>query len=143
MDGHVYTEVWVTKAQRDAEETRRQDEAAADEAAAKALDDVETRQGFSYKPPKFPFYVTSMHARARVLKAQAALARSGALPSRLVQLDDGFQRAWGDWDCLDQRKFPFEDMPRLAAAISALGLTPGLWLAPGKPARGPPPGIWG
>ena len=50
------------------------------------------------------------------------------LPFRTVQLDDGYQAAWGDWlEC--NAKFP-HGLGALAAEVRGHGLTPGLWLAP-------------
>lgn len=42
-------------------------------------------------------------------------------------MDDGWERAWGDWQANDD--FP-SGMGDLAAEISARGLTPGIWMAP-------------
>jgi alpha-galactosidase len=56
------------------------------------------------------------------------LARSGDWPFEVFQLDDGFQRAIGDW-LVTNEKFP-STIDRLASAIAAEGRTPGLWLAP-------------
>jgi alpha-galactosidase len=49
------------------------------------------------------------------------------LPVDLVQLDDGYQTAFGDWRTLADG---FADMSSLVADVSAGGHTPGLWLAP-------------
>jgi len=62
------------------------------------------------------------------LAAAAALALDPALaPLEVFQIDDGWQRLWGDWTAGDD--FP-GGMPLLAADISSAGLVPGLWLAP-------------
>ncbi len=45
----------------------------------------------------------------------------------LLQVDDGWERAWGDWQANDG--FP-SGTAGLAAAIAARGLTPGIWMAP-------------
>lgn len=45
----------------------------------------------------------------------------------VVQIDDGYYRAFGDWEGND--RFP-HGMKWLAEQIRQLGLTPGLWLAP-------------
>jgi melibiase-like protein len=45
----------------------------------------------------------------------------------VVQIDDGYYRAFGDWEGND--RFP-HGMKWLAERIRELGLTPGLWLAP-------------
>lgn len=55
-------------------------------------------------------------------------AHRDLLPLRLVQLDDGYERAVGDW--LDvQPTFP-SGMPSLVNAIRQHGVMPGVWLAP-------------
>ena len=56
------------------------------------------------------------------------LARAGDWPFELFQLDDGFQRAIGDWLAPNDR-FP-SGVEQLAVDIAAAGLTPGIWLAP-------------
>jgi alpha-galactosidase len=51
-----------------------------------------------------------------------------SLPIQLIQIDDGYQKAVGDW--LDVRR-PFSgQMELLAADIAEKGFQPGLWLAP-------------
>jgi alpha-galactosidase len=58
-----------------------------------------------------------------------ALGRSRAeLPIEVVQLDDGYQRAVGDW-LETNAKFPRGIAP-LAAEIREAGFRPGLWTAP-------------
>ncbi len=52
------------------------------------------------------------------------------LPLQLFQIDDGYQRAWGDWLALDTAKFPTKSMRDLVELVRAQGLRPGLWLAP-------------
>jgi Melibiase len=49
-------------------------------------------------------------------------------PSTCFQLDDGYQRAIGDWLDTNER-FP-SGVAGVAAEIAASGRTPGLWLAP-------------
>ena len=46
---------------------------------------------------------------------------------QVIQIDDGYYRAFGDWE--GNEKFP-HGMKWLADRIRALGLTPGLWVAP-------------
>jgi alpha-galactosidase len=58
----------------------------------------------------------------------ALVARRSELPIDVVQLDDGYQRAIGDW-LETNEKFPSGLAP-LAAAIREAGFTPGLWTAP-------------
>ncbi|MBT2410672.1 alpha-galactosidase [Streptomyces sp. ISL-12] len=49
------------------------------------------------------------------------------LPFDVVQIDDGWERAVGDWEAND--KFP-SGMRALADRITDAGLRPGLWIAP-------------
>ncbi|MHC5054719.1 MAG: glycoside hydrolase family 36 protein [Planctomycetota bacterium] len=49
-------------------------------------------------------------------------------PVRYVQIDDGYQRRWGDW-LETSGRFP-DGMPELAKEIKALGFAPGIWVAP-------------
>lgn len=68
-------------------------------------------------------------SEADVLRNLGALAaRRDELPIALVQLDDGYQRAIGDW-LETNPKFP-RGLAPLAAEIRAAGFTPGLWTAP-------------
>ncbi|TNF30010.1 MAG: alpha-galactosidase [Deltaproteobacteria bacterium] len=67
--------------------------------------------------------------RANAQKAREILTPSlpeGAPPLRIV-VDDGWQRAWGDWRPND--KFP-SGLSGLAADLRADGFTVGVWLAP-------------
>jgi alpha-galactosidase len=50
------------------------------------------------------------------------------VPVDVFQLDDGYQRAVGDWLDLND-KFP-SGMPALVRDIRTAGFTPGIWLAP-------------
>lgn len=59
---------------------------------------------------------------------QAASRLSSSLPLELVQLDDGFESAVGDWVTY-RPGFP-QGVAPAAAAIREAGFTPGLWLAP-------------
>src|SRR5438105_7318058 len=54
--------------------------------------------------------------------------RRDQIPLRLIQLDDGYQHAVGDWLDLND-KFP-SGMPALVGRIKQQGFMPGLWLAP-------------
>ena len=54
--------------------------------------------------------------------------------AQYVQIDDGWQGAGGpegqrDWTIVNPDRFP-DGMEELAAFISSLGLTPGIWIAP-------------
>jgi hypothetical protein len=46
---------------------------------------------------------------------------------RVLQIDDGYEKAFGDWD--ENDKFAV-GMDALAAEIAAAGLVPGIWIAP-------------
>ncbi|RPJ63969.1 MAG: alpha-galactosidase [Dehalococcoidia bacterium] len=50
------------------------------------------------------------------------------IPFKVVQLDDGYQSAWGDWTTCNA-KFPL-GLSNLSQNIKNKGYTPGLWLAP-------------
>ncbi len=50
------------------------------------------------------------------------------IPFKIVQLDDGYQSAWGDWTTCNA-KFP-NDLSHLSQRIKEKGYTSGLWLAP-------------
>jgi alpha-galactosidase len=49
-------------------------------------------------------------------------------PFQVVQLDDGYQAAWGDWTTTNA-KFP-GGLAAVAQRVHQAGYTPGLWLAP-------------
>jgi alpha-galactosidase len=49
-------------------------------------------------------------------------------PFQVVQLDDGYQAAWGDWTTTNA-KFP-DGLAAVAQGVRQAGYTPGLWLAP-------------
>ncbi|WP_435065089.1 glycoside hydrolase family 36 protein [Halobaculum sp. EA56] len=53
--------------------------------------------------------------------------REWDVPVDIVQVDDGYETAFGDWRTLDEG---FSDMGDLGADIEAAGYRPGLWLAP-------------
>jgi alpha-galactosidase len=59
---------------------------------------------------------------------RANLARAADWPFDVFQVDDGYQRAIGDW-LFPNERFPGGLEP-LAADITATGATPGIWLAP-------------
>ncbi len=65
--------------------------------------------------------VTEAHVRTN-------LNLAAAWPFDVFQLDDGYQRAIGDW-LTTNHKFP-SGLDDIASTISVHGLTPGVWLAP-------------
>ena len=58
----------------------------------------------------------------------ANLALADDWPFEVFQIDDGYQRAIGDW-LETNEKFP-DGLPRLARDIADRGFRPGIWLAP-------------
>jgi len=77
------------------------------------------------------FHAISEAAMRANLRALAAMRAE--FPVEVVQLDDGFQSALGDWDTTNA-KFP-GGLARLADEIRAAGFTPGIWTAPFLAAR--------
>jgi alpha-galactosidase len=63
----------------------------------------------------------------------ALAAMRAEFPIEIVQLDDGFQSALGDWDSTNA-KFP-SGIARLAEEIRSAGFEPGIWTAPFLAAR--------
>lgn len=62
------------------------------------------------------------------------LAAAQGTPMTLMQLDDGWENAWGDWTA--NERFP-SGMAAMAAEITEAGFTPGLWMAPFYVDEGP------
>ena len=77
------------------------------------------------------FHAITEDALRDNLQALAALRSS--FPIEVVQLDDGFQSALGDWDETN-RKFP-SGLARIGAEIRAAGFEAGIWTAPFLAAR--------
>jgi len=69
--------------------------------------------------------ITEEALRANLKALAAARAE---FPLELVQLDDGFQSALGDWDTTNA-KFP-SGLKRIADEIRAAGFAAGIWTAP-------------
>ncbi len=59
--------------------------------------------------------------------AFAKQMRDDGAPLTLFQIDDGYQKLWGQWEANDE--FP-QGLDGLAAEIEAAGFVPGLWMAP-------------
>lgn len=70
-------------------------------------------------------YFTTV-TEADVIENLAALETS-ELPVDVVQIDDGWQSAVGDWLTLSDR---FGSLKQIAERITAAGRRPGIWLAP-------------
>jgi hypothetical protein len=50
------------------------------------------------------------------------------VPTNVAVVDDGYMKAWGDWD--DFKPTKFDDMGVVSRDIQANGMRPGIWLAP-------------
>lgn len=74
------------------------------------------------------YYFTRVSEHDILENLQALSPRRNELPLRLVQIDDGYQTAVGDWTSIND-KFP-SGMKQIASAIREQGFQPGLWLAP-------------
>lgn len=89
-----------------------------------------------YRPrrrERAPTVWCSWYERYREVSEEVVLANVDAivrrnLPIDVVQIDDGYQAATGDWLEANAR-FP-SGMAALARRVEAAGKTPGLWLAP-------------
>ena len=71
--------------------------------------------------------ITEAEVRENLTLAQALPASSSMRAFDVFQIDDGWQKVWGDWTA--DEGFP-SGMPALAEDIAAAGFTPGLWMAP-------------
>lgn len=107
----------------------------ADAAAAPALleawaAEVGAREGARTGAPYQVGWCSWYHYFHQVTASDVAanLAAADGWPFEVFQVDDGYQRAIGDWLATNDR-FP-DGLPRLAADIAAAGFRPGLWLAP-------------
>lgn len=94
-------------------------------------DAVATAPGPGAEPPPvgwaswYVFYSDVTEADVRT--NMEALAAVEVPEPGLVQIDDGWQRSWGDWQA--NERFP-SGMAGLAADIRDAGFVPGLWMAP-------------
>jgi alpha-galactosidase len=75
----------------------------------------------------YHFY-QSITAQQFIANLEAIRAVRSQVPFHVVQLDDGYQSAWGEWSTTNP-KFP-RGLQELAEQIRGAGYTPGLWLAP-------------
>jgi alpha-galactosidase len=75
------------------------------------------------------YYYFTKPSQAAIEENLAALQKTHELaPLDVIQIDDGYQTAVGDWTSLNDR-FP-DGMAYLAERIRSAGYRPGLWLAP-------------
>jgi len=65
----------------------------------------------------------------RDILANLKRIRAERLPLSCILVDDGYQKAIGDWLDIDEEKYP-QGMKELAGEISASGYIPGIWIAP-------------
>ena len=73
-------------------------------------------------------FFQDISAEKFITNLEAINAVRSQVPFQVVQLDDGYQSAWGDWSTTNPR-FP-AGLDDLAGRIRQAGYTPGLWLAP-------------
>ncbi len=59
---------------------------------------------------------------------ESVQANRDRIPLDVIQIDDGWQKAYGDWE-VDRNKFP-DGMKAVADQIRAAGAIPGIWLCP-------------
>lgn len=80
------------------------------------------------------YYFTTVTERDVLENLSALRAARAMLPLEVMQIDDGYQTAVGDWTTPNQN-FP-GGMAALAGRIRDAGFRPGLWLAPFTAAAG-------
>lgn len=73
-------------------------------------------------------YFSAVNEAAVIENLERLRAEGWSRVIQVVQLDDGYEREFGDWLTCNE-KFP-HGLAWLAAQIRAAGFTPGLWLAP-------------
>lgn len=49
---------------------------------------------------------------------------------KVIQIDDGWEREWGDWDGKEEFLGTFKDMKEIVDEIKKRGKVPGIWFAP-------------
>ena len=98
---------------------------------AEAVAELNTPRTLSTPPTGWAtWYVFYDHVDEDDVRSNLAYAeslRAEGTDLELFQIDDGWQRYWGDWTAGDD--FP-GGMAQLATDIEAAGFTPGLWMAP-------------
>lgn len=75
----------------------------------------------------YHFY-QSITAHQFIANLDAITSVRAQVPFQVIQLDDGYQTAWGEWTTANA-KFP-DGLQHLSERIRSAGFTPGLWLAP-------------
>lgn len=100
----------------------------------KAFDAYFTAMGIA-KPKAKPamgwtsWYNYYPNINEKIIQANLDAIQTLVHPLNIIQIDDGYQTAVGDWLSVDPVKFP-NGMKVIADKIKALGATPGIWLAP-------------
>jgi len=79
------------------------------------------------KPPRVWCSWYAFYTNISEVRLLQVLEEVASYPFEVFQVDDGWQRALGDWEA--NERFP-HGMAYLAERIRAKGLRPGLWLAP-------------
>jgi len=79
----------------------------------------------AWTPDQTPITEEDVRANLAVAEGLSGAGENGVI--QVVQVDEGWQRGWGDWQANDD--FP-SGMEALAAEISAAGFLPGIWMAP-------------
>ena len=96
---------------------------------AAAADNRETQMALLQERAKIDKEAADLGWSRTVLEnADFLRERQKELPLRVVQLDDGYQKAYGDW-LEHSDRFP-HGVEWLAGEIAARGLVPGIWVAP-------------
>jgi alpha-galactosidase len=75
----------------------------------------------------YHFY-QEISAEKFIANLDAIAGARSKVPFQVVQLDDGYQSAWGEWTTTNN-KFP-NGLAKLAERVREAGYTPGLWLSP-------------
>lgn len=93
---------------------------------------AETTARFNPRPlPPAPtgwcsWYYYGPAISADVIRENMYALKKADVPAGIIQIDDGWQKAQGDWT--PNERFP--DMKGLADEIKAAGFVPGIWIAP-------------
>lgn len=74
-------------------------------------------------------YFTDITQKDMLVNLEALSELSKDIPIKFFQIDDGYQKAVGDWLTLRNDRFP-SGMERLSSAARKRGFEPGIWVAP-------------
>lgn len=73
------------------------------------------------------WYYYGPNISEQIIRENTQYAKDYALPIKYIQIDDGWQKCYGDW--VENDRFA-GGMKALADDIRAAGFTPGIWVAP-------------